>query len=1063
MAESSIFAKVTSLTGEAYVRNAEGQLRQLKLGDVIREGESVVSSDNAQVVLQLADGRQLSVVPGDVVRIDAEVAAETKPDATDSAVSNDPKALTDLTQALASGQNLDELLESPAAGIPGVGNEGHTFVEFARIVESVSPLAFEYGTARGVELYPYDGGGAYTRGDGEADTRGDGGTNDGTPPPGNQTPGNLQPTTPVNYVPTVQSFSVDFIEDGGNYTVDGDVLDGSTLGNGTAAEHEFAWDNPAASSQYGAITLKPDGTYTFELDNDSAVVQALAPGQQVTETFTYTYTDVDGDLATGTLTITITGTNDVPTVNSFSHDFTEGTGNHTVNGDVLDGSTLGDGTAAEHEFAWDNPAASSQYGAITLKPDGSYTFELDTDSAVVQALTQGQQVTETFTYTYTDVDGDPATGTLTITITGTNSVPTITVDQGNVGGTNDVVYEAGLQPHGSDAGNATTTAHGSITVSAPDGLDSIESVTINSETFTVNGDLDALVNQSVSTDFGRLTITGHDGNGKLTYRYELTDPVDNDSEPDATDDSYSDIFTLTVFDGTDHSASANIVIEIVDDVPRVSQAMPMDISNSIGAVGLGALNFYDNIGADREGSEIVFQGTNGALLTSNGSNVTSGGQNIVLTGFGTDVLTGTTTGGKIVFQITLNPDAVDKANDAYTVELFQKFDDGSHISFSGNLGLKQNNIAFKLYDGGQDFDILFSGANPKSGQPTVNSNTGGFGVGNPSFEGREIIRADFVKGGSEGNTFSYTGDRYDVDSFIFSVTTANATIDVRLYDGGADNEMGATKTVGTGGQVAIAAIYIYVNGEWQVPDSNSITPDGNGGYTLSNLPMNAQIQVVGEQPFGAVEIENSGTTDTQLNLHGYSIAAEGMGNSIDLNFALQLTDGDGDTAAGSLHLTVQPAGATLGDASATHGQALVGGSGDDTLIGGAGNDTLTGGLGADTFVWHLADKSPTPGTPAVDTVTDFGNGDDKLDLRDLLQHADQNHLDQYLHFESDGSGGTILHVSTGGGFAGGAHIPGAEDQTILLQGVDLVGSNIGDQQQIITDLLAQGKLLVDHN
>ena len=72
MAQAQVIAKVSSLTGEAYARNAEGRLRRLKVGDEIREGESVVTADGAQVVLQLADGRLLTVVPGDVVRIEIE-------------------------------------------------------------------------------------------------------------------------------------------------------------------------------------------------------------------------------------------------------------------------------------------------------------------------------------------------------------------------------------------------------------------------------------------------------------------------------------------------------------------------------------------------------------------------------------------------------------------------------------------------------------------------------------------------------------------------------------------------------------------------------------------------------------------------------------------------------------------------------------------------------------------------------------------------------------------------------------------------------------------------------
>jgi Ca2+-binding RTX toxin-like protein len=145
------------------------------------------------------------------------------------------------------------------------------------------------------------------------------------------------------------------------------------------------------------------------------------------------------------------------------------------------------------------------------------------------------------------------------------------------------------------------------------------------------------------------------------------------------------------------------------------------------------------------------------------------------------------------------------------------------------------------------------------------------------------------------------------------------------------------------------------------------------------------------------------------------------------------------------------------------------------LNGGAGNDTLTGGAGADIFEWVLADRG-TAGTPAVDTITDFGtatpgNGGDILDLRDLLigetAGVGPGNLANFLHFEKSGSD-TIVHISTTGGFASDAHtvgapsavVTGSEDQKIVLTGVDMIGVHTTDQQ-VIQDLLTKGKLNTD--
>jgi len=146
---------------------------------------------------------------------------------------------------------------------------------------------------------------------------------------------------------------------------------------------------------------------------------------------------------------------------------------------------------------------------------------------------------------------------------------------------------------------------------------------------------------------------------------------------------------------------------------------------------------------------------------------------------------------------------------------------------------------------------------------------------------------------------------------------------------------------------------------------------------------------------------------------------------------------------------------------------LNGGDGNDLLAGGAGNDTMTGGAGADVFVWSLADRG-APGTPAVDTVQTFdnataGTGGDVLDLRDLLQGEAHDaisvgNLQNYLHFETAG-GNTTIQISSGGGFVNGYNV-GAVDQTIVLQGVNLL-SGFSTDLQVIQDLLNRGKLVTD--
>ncbi|MEO8023668.1 type I secretion C-terminal target domain-containing protein [Polaromonas sp.] len=161
----------------------------------------------------------------------------------------------------------------------------------------------------------------------------------------------------------------------------------------------------------------------------------------------------------------------------------------------------------------------------------------------------------------------------------------------------------------------------------------------------------------------------------------------------------------------------------------------------------------------------------------------------------------------------------------------------------------------------------------------------------------------------------------------------------------------------------------------------------------------------------------------------------------------------------------------------TGNDTINGGDGRDLIIGGQGSDILTGGLGADIFRWELNDGG-TVGAPVTDTITDFNTsaraaGGDVLDLRDLLigetagTLLGQDNLANYLHFEKSGAD-TIVHISTTGGFASDPHtvgapsgiVTGAEDQRIVLSGIDMIGAYTTDQQ-VIQDLLTKGKLNTD--
>ncbi|MET1078431.1 MAG: Ig-like domain-containing protein [Pseudomonas sp.] len=205
--------------------------------------------------------------------------------------------------------------------------------------------------------------------------------------------------------------------------------------------------------------------------------------------------------------------------------------------------------------AWSSTVAS--YGSFSDTGSGTYSYLLNNGSAAVQALDMGETLTETFTYSMRDADGDLDTATLIITITGSNDVPQITVDPGNQGA-NDQVFESALATGSNAVGNGEF-ASGSFTLTDVDGLDDLQSVSING-TIVVLG---SLVGSVFAGGHGNLTITAYNpATGVASYSYQLTSPT---IDAPGTE---TDVFSLSVSDGSAWSTTAFIVLEIVDDQPN---------------------------------------------------------------------------------------------------------------------------------------------------------------------------------------------------------------------------------------------------------------------------------------------------------------------------------------------------------------------------------------------------------------------------------------------------------------------------------------------------------------
>jgi VCBS repeat-containing protein len=208
----------------------------------------------------------------------------------------------------------------------------------------------------------------------------------------------------------------------------------------------------------------------------------LAAGATITDSFTAVSSDGS---ASQVVTVTIHGTNDVPTLGGTN------TGSVTEDGTTNTGGTLTitDVDTGESTYQAQSSVAGT-YGTFNLAANGVWTYTLNNSAANVQALSQGQIVsdslvatsfdgsaTRTITVTIHGADDGAAPGSiLTVTdtceggtallITGTSADDTIVVAPGAVAGTLQVTFN----------GVVTIVARpsGRIIVTGGDGNDNIQ-------------------------------------------------------------------------------------------------------------------------------------------------------------------------------------------------------------------------------------------------------------------------------------------------------------------------------------------------------------------------------------------------------------------------------------------------------------------------------------------------------------------------------------------------------------------------------------------------------------
>lgn len=164
---------VATLTGDAWIKDENGELHQIGVGDVIQPGETIVTAGDASLVVVDARGVAHEVPAGSDIllpserRDDAE-ASEDDTDVRDEAALSDDDPVTPLAEWPAD----DVGAEPQSEGVhSAMATEGSSFTILDRIQLELDPLDYDYAYARSDDL-EWRKGGAFETEDGSASALG---------------------------------------------------------------------------------------------------------------------------------------------------------------------------------------------------------------------------------------------------------------------------------------------------------------------------------------------------------------------------------------------------------------------------------------------------------------------------------------------------------------------------------------------------------------------------------------------------------------------------------------------------------------------------------------------------------------------------------------------------------------------------------------------------------------------------------------------------------------------------------------------------------------------------
>ena len=364
----------------------------------------------------------------------------------------------------------------------------------------------------------------------------------------------------------------------------------------TVAAGDAAGTGPFAAGQYGSLYVKPDGTYTYQLNNQLQAVQELAStSESLTDTFTIYVTDADGEVVSTPVTVTINGTDDAPvlsldtpvlTVKEGSEVAVEGQATAT-DADAVDKDTL------SYSFSDDSASKvtgddgktysvlKTDYGTFKINTEtGEYSFTIDNNSEAVKNLRPTDVEDVVATVVVSNGRENSVEQTLTVHVSGSETAPEVTVE-----GSVEPNWTDTGDPVGDDAGDWGGTAPftGRIQATGWDAGPDPENPVTDTLSYALDGShpvtMEGGVWRVATGEKGTLYLNPETGE----YHYVPSDDVQTLSEGYTQMDS----FTVTVTDSTGNT------VEKILSVTITGTNQEPEISSNAVSGNSGTLTFSD--------------------------------------------------------------------------------------------------------------------------------------------------------------------------------------------------------------------------------------------------------------------------------------------------------------------------------------------------------------------------------------------------------------------------------------------------------------------------------------